>query len=67
MELIKGNKYEWWYVRTWIYDGILEKLPCDDCRKTRNRLYLFHALDNPDDQLKLGSECVKEMRAAAQH
>ncbi len=63
MKLIKGNEYQFWYIRTWIYDGLFPgDYTCDDCRKPRKQLHWFHAKDNPDDYLKLGSECVKEMK-----
>ena len=64
MRLVKGKRYQWWYVRTWIYDGLYSDLiyTCDGCSKERKKLHWFHAEDNKDDTLKLGTECVKEMR-----
>ena len=62
MKLIKGNKYQYWYVKPWVYDGLYEgDYTCDDCDRPRQRLHWFFAEDNPDDTLKLGTECVKEM------
>ncbi len=62
MKFTIGNKYQFWYIRTWVFDGIFSgDYRCDACRKPRKSLYWFHAEDNSDDHLKLGSECVKEM------
>ena len=61
--LQKGARYEWWYLRVWIYDGLFEgDYPCDACNKPRARLHWFHAEDNQGDTLKLGIVCVEEMK-----
>ncbi len=64
MKLVEGERYQWWYVRAWIYDGLHDGLiyTCDNCGKERKKLHWFHAEDNKDDVLKLGTECVKEIR-----
>ena len=66
MKLQIGHKYQYWYVRTWIYEGLIDgDHSCDDCGKMRKRLHWFHAEDNPNDLLRLGTECVKEMTPIA--
>ena len=60
----KGNKYQYWYKRVWLYMGFDDSkgVACSNCLKNRQKLHWFQAEDNPNDLLMLGTECVNEMR-----